>query len=329
MLPANTTIVIPAYRAEKTIARTIESILAQQGCDASIIVVVDARLDDTADIVAAYQNPRIGLVVNDENRGSQYSRNLGLSLVESDFVMFLDADDYVEGPLLAGLAAALTKEGADVAFGPMKMVLESTGSIEREFVPDYASAEDLFSRWFGYGRAQSARSDFVAPCSVLWRADFLRGIGGWDPDIERNQDGELVARAILMGARIALSQTGFGVYIKNLSGSISSRTDNLRALFKVVDKILALPTAVISHESKVKACALHNYSIAWRSLELEQEDVAREALRRARALGFRGNWGSPRLRLVADLFGLPARFRLGRVYAPYAARVRTVLGLKR
>ena len=55
-------ICIPVYNAEKTIAKTIASILAQTYTDFELIIVDNASTDKSVDIVKSFQDPRISLI---------------------------------------------------------------------------------------------------------------------------------------------------------------------------------------------------------------------------------------------------------------------------
>jgi glycosyltransferase involved in cell wall biosynthesis len=86
------TVVIPAYHAERFIARAIQSVLDQPGIDPEIIVVVDGLVDRTADIARSF--PKTRVVINEVNQGAPAARNRGLALAQAPYVMFLDADDW-------------------------------------------------------------------------------------------------------------------------------------------------------------------------------------------------------------------------------------------
>jgi glycosyltransferase involved in cell wall biosynthesis len=87
-------VIIPAYRAAGTIARALDSVLAQTAPPAEVFVVDDGSPDDLAAVVAAY-GERVTLV-RKPNGGAASARNLGLDLARGEFVAFLDADDYWE-----------------------------------------------------------------------------------------------------------------------------------------------------------------------------------------------------------------------------------------
>ena len=314
-------VVIPAYRAERTIRRAIDSALAQQAVSVRVIVVIDGTFDRTAEVIADYPAERVAVLVHDTNKGAAISRNDGLAAAVSEFVMFLDADDFLEGPLLSGLASALRGARADVGFGPMQILHEGRGVRERKYVPDFATPEDIFKKWHLEGI-------FVAPCSVVWRTEFIRGIGGWDPELTRNDDGELVMRAVLMGARLVLSEKGCGVYVKHSSESLNNRTDNMDSMLRANEKLLAIRPAAVPRDLQERICAGHYYNIAWHSYLSGRDDLGAVALKRSRSMGFRGR-GPLMYRIAASLIGVRqtcriiARLKRGRLgsaqFAPSAA----------
>ncbi|MBC8377964.1 MAG: glycosyltransferase family 2 protein [Planctomycetes bacterium] len=84
-------VVIPAYNAEKHIARAIESALAQTRPADEIIVVDDGSADTTAEVVRSFGDKVV--LIQQENAGASVARNAGLEAATGDWIAFLDADD--------------------------------------------------------------------------------------------------------------------------------------------------------------------------------------------------------------------------------------------
>lgn len=90
-------VIIPAYNAEKTIKRCIESITIQNRPDVEIIIINDGSTDKTESICKDLQSNYNNIIyIQKENGGVSSARNVGLSVATGEFVMFVDSDDYVD-----------------------------------------------------------------------------------------------------------------------------------------------------------------------------------------------------------------------------------------
>lgn len=89
-------VIVPAYQAETTISRALQSILAFRSLSVEVIVVDDGSNDATASIVAriATADSRVRLI-RQKNGGRSSARNVGVSASKGEWIMFLDSDDYL------------------------------------------------------------------------------------------------------------------------------------------------------------------------------------------------------------------------------------------
>jgi len=93
-------IIIPVFNAQNTIRRTLQSVLNQTFSSYEIIVVNDGSRDNSARILQEFAHYPQFTVLNQINAGVSAARNSGLQQASGEYVLFLDADDWVDDNFL-------------------------------------------------------------------------------------------------------------------------------------------------------------------------------------------------------------------------------------
>lgn len=94
-------VIIPAYNAEKTLRRCLESLLAQNRTDVEILLISDGSTDGT-DAIAQSHGEKIRFF-RQNHAGVSAARNLGLQLAAGTYVTFVDSDDFVSADYFSAL----------------------------------------------------------------------------------------------------------------------------------------------------------------------------------------------------------------------------------
>lgn len=81
------------YNGSKYIKEQIESILIQLEEDSEIIIVDDNSSDNTVKIIEGFSDIRIKLLLNEDNKGINYSFEKALSMATGDYIFLADQDD--------------------------------------------------------------------------------------------------------------------------------------------------------------------------------------------------------------------------------------------
>lgn len=110
-------IIIPAYNAEETIVRCLESVKLTTKYSAEIIIIDDGSTDHTAEILLAYNNCENLHVITQENQGFSGARNTGIIYAKGQYIMFLDADDELEKSSIEALMDTGLKYNAAIVAG--------------------------------------------------------------------------------------------------------------------------------------------------------------------------------------------------------------------
>lgn len=172
-------VIVPLYNKAATVERTLASIQAQTFRDFEIIVVDDGSTDGSGDLVAAWHDPHIRLL-RQNNAGPGRARNRGLTEARGRFVAFLDADDEWLPNFLDRNLALLESYGSSVATissgyfqypsgRPMTWLWESRGL--RDGV--YRLTAEMPSQLVVHLLA------FLGPCNTVARTDVIRRWGGF------------------------------------------------------------------------------------------------------------------------------------------------------
>lgn len=88
-------IIMPCYNAERYVAQSIESVLAQTYDNWELLITDDGSTDKSVEIISKYcaKDDRINVLVPDEHQGIARTRNMSISRAKGRFMAFLDSDD--------------------------------------------------------------------------------------------------------------------------------------------------------------------------------------------------------------------------------------------
>jgi len=188
-------ILIPAYNAERWIADTIRSALAQTWPHKEIIVIDDGSTDRTRSIVEKFGSEGVSLVTQ-ENRGVCAARNRAYEISQGDYIQWLDADDLLSPNKIAKqMEAAKEHQSRRTLFScPWGYFIFRVN--KARFVPtslwcDLSPLEWLQRRW--------EQNLHMNPATWLTSRELSDAAGPWDTQLVGGgiEDGEYFSRVIL------------------------------------------------------------------------------------------------------------------------------------
>lgn len=118
------TIITVCYNSEKTIARTIESVVNQTDNDLEYILVDGKSTDDTLKIIESYasKDPRI-MVISEPDRGIYDAMNKGISQASGTLIGIVNSDDYYELDALEQMKIAYQGEKYEILYGMQRNIM--------------------------------------------------------------------------------------------------------------------------------------------------------------------------------------------------------------
>lgn len=106
---------MPAYNSGKYISSVIKSIQSQTFDDFKLVIIDDGSKDNTlAEIKSCASADSRVKFISKENEGIGTTRNLGLSLIDTEYFVFIDSDDSIEKDFLYELFESAKKNNSDV-----------------------------------------------------------------------------------------------------------------------------------------------------------------------------------------------------------------------
>lgn len=228
-------IIVPAYDAEKTVEKCVQSALRQDYPNIEVIVVNDGSTDSTASLidVLACVDSRVR-TVHQENRGLSGARNTGLDVANGDYIFFLDADDHISRNEIAALFAVMEKDNADIAVGGY--VYKTPSGAETGVVKATACMTDERGYWLlAYGTSSEDYGEFVVSCGKLFKRSLFCE--------ERFDEGKLhedefiIHRLISHCKRVAVVDVAEYNYIQSSSSIMHTR--GIKAYLDTTEALIA------------------------------------------------------------------------------------------
>ncbi|MHB1334163.1 MAG: glycosyltransferase family 2 protein [Sulfuriferula sp.] len=237
-------VIIPAYNAAATLARALDSVLAQTWPAHEIIVVDDGSTDATAAVAAGYGNKIRYL--RQENAGVSAARNHGAQAASGDWLAFLDADDWYYPNRLKWHAEWIARDPAlDFLTGDYEY-RDVSGKLLSRSMPGKASGRAMLDKAAGKLEVVMEGAEFEAFVAdhfgdthtlSLPRATFLE-LGGYPLGFKVCEDVHLLTRLVARSRRAGVICEPMAVYL--IHSASATRADPVRAQFENVRTLIAL-----------------------------------------------------------------------------------------
>lgn len=236
-------VIIPAYNAEKTIKRCVDSLLQTSRDDIELILINDGSTDRTKEICMAYAEKDKNIRFFSKNNGGVSSaRNLGLENAKGKYITFVDSDDFVKKEYFEVLDKVLTN-GVDfvllgrLVYDGQHYVQNSIGIQEQEAITPKRIAE-LLSKAI-------QKQQLNAPSSKIFKRKIIENNGiRFDERLPIGEDKVFVVQYIVHA--VTASIVNYPIYILSIENQDSlsrKKRDNLcdyillehRLLFQAVN----------------------------------------------------------------------------------------------
>lgn len=217
-------VIVPVYNAEEYIGNTLDSIINQDFKNFEVVVIDDGSTDESLEIISEkLSRSDISYnIVHQENSGVSSARNRGIEAAKGEYLVFIDADDYVTGNHLSELYNGKTDFS-------MVQFIKKDG--DRLSTPHHFSAELMYCEDF-IRKELNMEMPFNF-WQLMYRASLVNDNGiRFNPDLVYGEDIDFALRALIYGDEIAISNEATYYYIQHTDSAIN--TTEFRR-FEIVD----------------------------------------------------------------------------------------------
>nr|WP_315145905.1 glycosyltransferase family 2 protein [uncultured Flavobacterium sp.] len=182
------TVIIPLYNKENFIENTLISVLNQSFNDFEVLIINDGSTDKSEEKVLKFKDSRIKYF-HKENGGVSTARNFGIEKASSNYITFIDADDYWYPNFIEEMNNAISR------FPKLKVF---TAAIEVEtskkvFPSSYSIVKTGDYEIVNYFEASTKESVIWTSCAVFHKSVFEK-TGNFDINLKSGEDTDMWIR---------------------------------------------------------------------------------------------------------------------------------------
>jgi succinoglycan biosynthesis protein ExoO len=221
-------IIIPAYNTEQYITQAILSALAQTEPNLEVIVIDDASIDNTVNVVQEFSDPRVRLIKNESNRGASYSRNRGIQEAKGEWVVPLDSDDWYAPERIEQLLKVAEAENADLVADDLYFIQDNVnqpqGTLFCVAKQDFNRVRSIDLMTLIESNMKPARvSPHLGLTKPLMKREFLsQNSIEYDCRLSSAEDFLLYAMCLLKGGKFIVIPEAYYYYRRSRPGSAST-----------------------------------------------------------------------------------------------------------
>lgn len=216
---ATISVIIPAYNAQKTILKTIESVQQQTYSNFELIVINDGSTDNTLEVVKSIKDERLK-IFSYKNGGVAVARNRALSHASGEFIAPLDADDlWTPDKLELQLVALQNHPEAGVAYSWTTRFIDGQEESLNPDLPIYFNG-NVYPKLLLYNFLSNGSNPLI-------RRKAIESVGEFDPACVPCEDWDFYMRVAVNWSFVVVPKHQILYRLSSNSGS---------ANFKVIEK---------------------------------------------------------------------------------------------
>lgn len=183
-------VIVPVRNRRELLREALSSVVGQTRPAQEIIVVDDGSTDGSAEVAESLGGTV--RVIRQEGLGRSSARNLGIENASGDFVAFLDSDDVWDPQKLERQIKLFSDDGVAMVAGHV-WAIDIMGKVMPDVTTKTRCSVDRL-RLAGCSPVAMIRRPGIYTSSIVVRTDVVRALGGFDEEMDGNEDWDLWIR---------------------------------------------------------------------------------------------------------------------------------------
>ncbi|WP_320047926.1 glycosyltransferase family 2 protein [uncultured Ilyobacter sp.] len=270
-------IIVPIYNAELYLDKCINSLLSSSYENLEIILINDCSPDNSEEVIKKYaeKDKRIVYLKNEKNLKVSETRNIGIEKARGEYIIFVDADDYISNDWIGNLVETIEEKKADVVIGSAKQ-------FRGDQVKEYRIRDLNREKWLDFKKIRLNKN------SVIWNKIYKRelieknGIR-FNKDIKLGEDLVFIYKVLSKTNKIFYNNQGAYFYrTENEKSAMNKATslDKVEEIEKVYKELLSYSKTIKNINRgvlKKQACdILFHYYWSYKKYPIDKISIKKE-----------------------------------------------------
>ena len=222
-------VIVPVYNASQYISKTLNSILNQDFEGFEIIVIDDGSTDNSLEIITRCldDSPIPHEIIHQENSGVSVARNAGIDKSKGDYLVFIDADDYVSKNHLSSLYNGKTDFSLTLYARKEEDKITNLDTYSQDVISTYDFIKMELNMQITFNFFQ-----------LMYKADIIKNNNiKFTPGIVYGEDAEFAHKALNYGEEITVNNEVTYYYVQHPDSAIKTTEYKRFAIVEIFESL--------------------------------------------------------------------------------------------
>ncbi len=222
-------VIVPVYNASQYISKTLNSILNQDFEGFEIIVIDDGSTDNSLEIITRCldDSPIPHEIIHQENSGVSVARNAGIDKSKGDYLVFIDADDYVSKNHLSSLYNGKTDFSLTLYARKEEDKITNLDTYSQDVISTYDFIKMELNMQITFNFFQ-----------LMYKADIIKDNNiRFTPGIVYGEDAEFAHKALNYGEEITVNNEVTYYYVQHPDSAIKTTEYKRFAIVEIFESL--------------------------------------------------------------------------------------------